>query len=93
LADALDGKLRRSTTVAHRTVDGQTVIILPRKGQVMVLNETGRQVWDLSDGTLSVEEIAQRMAEEYGVDAVRARADVESLYRELLDEGVVEATS
>jgi hypothetical protein len=65
------------------------VIILPVKGEVMVLNETGREVWDLSDGTRSVEEIAQDLVQRYGVDAETARRDVRTLLEELLAEGAV----
>jgi hypothetical protein len=64
--------------------------VLPRDGHVVVLNGTGGDVWELTDGTRDAQEIASVIAERYGVTSDTVLPDVEQLYAELLDVGAIE---
>ena len=70
--------------VATRTIDGEAVVVLPREGQLEVLNETGTHVWELIDGTRTVREIAELIVGEYEVSFERAIVDVETLVGDLV---------
>jgi hypothetical protein len=55
----------------------------------MVLNATGGFVWNHTDGRRDVADVAGELARQYDVPVERARADVEELYRELLEGGAI----
>jgi hypothetical protein len=69
--------------VAARVVDGAAVIVLADAGEVNVLNPVGTRVWELLDGTRSVEQIAGVIAREYAVSADDASRDVLAFVEEL----------
>jgi hypothetical protein len=51
---------KRSEDTASRVVDGEAVIVIPQKGVVTVLNETGSGIWQLLDGRNSIEDITNK---------------------------------
>lgn len=57
---------------------------------VLVLNETGRCVWELLDGQHTVHQIAEALAERFTVSQEQARRDVLDFLSELERLGVVE---
>lgn len=71
-------------------VDGQTIIVLTRTSEAMVLNATGTLVWDLSDGTRDVDAVAREVSARYEVSEEAARVDVEALYQQLIAAGAAE---
>jgi hypothetical protein len=79
----------RAKGLAWQTIDGE-VALLDLKGKVLLgLNAVGGLVWELSDGAHSVEQIAQRVAEEFDVSAETARADVSGFIEELIARGAL----
>ncbi|MDP4224242.1 MAG: PqqD family protein [Bacteroidota bacterium] len=50
---------------------------------VFTLNETGAFIWELIDGKRNLEEIINRVTEEYEVDAESASKDVLSFVKEM----------
>ena len=75
--------------VLSRLVDGEIVLVHPAQGKVRVLNRVGSGLWELADGRRSVEEMAGIIAEQYGVDPDRARADSLAFFSDLADRGVI----
>jgi hypothetical protein len=75
--------------VLSRTVDGEMVLVHPAQGKVRVLNRVGTRLWELADGRRSVEEVARIVADEYGVEPDRARADALAFFADLDDRGVL----
>ena len=71
--------------VATRIIDGEAVIVLPKSGQVKVLNEVGSRIWELIDGTRSVGEITEIVVAEYDVTTDQAERDVEEFIQELIE--------
>jgi len=86
-------RVRRKRDVAHRVVEGQAVIVLPRSGEIIVLNETGAVVWDLLDGEHDIQDIVQELTARFDVSPSAAQRDVENLYHELVDAGVAQPVS
>jgi len=71
---------------------GGTVLLNLDDGQYYALDEVGGRVWELSDGSRSVREIAGALAAEYDAPEAEIQADVLELLQELMGEGLVTAT-
>jgi hypothetical protein len=66
------------------------VILDPEAGTYLRLNRTGSWVWQRLDAPRSVEELAEGMADEFGIDRSRARHDVSAFARDLAARGLAE---
>ena len=88
----LDGNAvpRLHPQVAARAVDGQMLVVLADRGEVMVLNDAGTQVWGWIDGRRSVYEIAGGLVETFGIEAGRAQVDTQAFLEALWDVKAVE---
>jgi Coenzyme PQQ synthesis protein D (PqqD) len=71
---ALDARVRMVRGVPHVAVGEET----------FQLNETGALVWQLCDGSRTVEEISAAIADDYDEDPERICADVGELVVELV---------
>ena len=75
---------RRNDVLAQGA--GDTVILLaPDSGEYFTLNEVGGRIWELSDGSRSVSEIARLLAEEYEAPVDEIRADALAVLDELAE--------
>ncbi|HZT97450.1 MAG TPA: PqqD family protein [Chloroflexota bacterium] len=83
-------RVRRSRDIAHREVEGQTVIVLPRTNEILVLNETGACIWELSDGGRTEAEVVEGLRARFDIDRETAARDVAALYDQLIEAGVAE---
>jgi hypothetical protein len=54
---------------------GETVLVLPERGQIKVLNEVGARVWALADGARDIGAIVDAVCDEYDVERARAETD------------------
>jgi hypothetical protein len=75
--------------VAGRVIDNEAVLVLAQSGEVQVLNEVGARIWELIDGTRTVAQIAQTIADEYDVALEQAQTDVSEFIMRLVAEDVV----
>ena len=76
--------------VAGRVVDGEAVIILSESNLVNVYNPVGSRVWELCDGTRTVDDVIDLIVSEYEVNRERAQADVVAFIEQLLVDRVLE---
>lgn len=83
-------KLRRDPDVVVTDLDDELVLLDPATQGMYTLNRVGREVWMNLDGR-SATEVAEMVAERYGLEATRARQDVGAVVRELLDAGLAHA--
>ena len=80
--------VRRSDVLAQGA--GETVILLtPDSGEYFTLNEVGGRIWELSDGSLSVAEIAGVLVAEYDAPLEEVQADALEVLGELAGEQLV----
>ena len=79
--------------VTGQVVDGEAVLVLPDKGEVKVLNEVGARIWELSDGTRTIAEISEQIAQEFEVDIQKAQNDAVIFLQQLEQKGVVKLES
>lgn len=59
-----------------RTIAGEVVIMIPEKGRVLGLNEVGSFIWELIDGSNSIEDIRRALCREFEVDDTQAAVDI-----------------
>jgi hypothetical protein len=85
----------RHPDLAWRSWDGEVVILSPaghnpsapaeqQDGAEHDLNEVGSRIWELCDGTRSVEEIAHAIVGEFEIDEETARRDAAEFVQGLL---------
>jgi hypothetical protein len=63
--------------------------MLSDDSEIQVLNQVGSRIFELADGSLSVEEIAGLIAVEYEVDEEQAGQDVLAFLRQLVSQNVM----
>ena len=72
-----------------RIVGDEAVIVLPGQGQVKVLNEVGARIWELADGSRTMQQIAREICQEFDVDETQAETDVNSFVGILVQKGIL----
>jgi hypothetical protein len=80
---------RRRTDVELRDDERGTWLIDPTAEAAHVLNPTGRAIWELCDGTITIEELADAISEVFDVPRARAAEDVTGLVQQFDDAGLV----
>lgn len=86
----LDGRsvFRRSAEVVSRRVGPESVLVPIRQNvgnldYVYTLSPVAARIWDLLDGTRSLDEVAAAICEEFEVDRETAMADIAQLVSDL----------
>ena len=78
--------------IIEEDLDDEVCLYRPADDEVVVLNRTAADVWRLADGRVSLDQIVERLALGYGVDASRIEQDVQEVTANLADRGfLVEA--
>ena len=80
---------RRSGVLAQRGGD-KLLLLNPKTGHYYALDEVGSAVWDASDGTAEVREIAASLGRKYAADAGVIEADAIALLEEMANENLVD---
>lgn len=57
---------------------------------VMTFNEVGADVFNMLDGTKSVDDIAKKIADDYGVPVERVKTDVENLIKKMKEHNLLD---
>jgi hypothetical protein len=79
--------------VAAKVIDGEAIIMNLSSGLYYSMDNVGAAIWELIARRYSVREVADVIADRYGVDRERAAGDVQRLVQELLDEHLVAPTT
>ena len=91
---APQGRFRlNEPTVIADVIDGEAVIMNLERGSYYGLDQVGADIWRSILAGWSTEEIATAMSERLAVARERARADVERITREMLEEDLIVAAS
>ncbi len=75
--------------IAARVFSGEAVIITPAENTVRMLNAAGSRIWELADGTRTVEQITETLTQEFDVDLAQARSSVTAFIDELAAKGLL----
>ncbi len=81
---------KRRSDLNYRTIDGETVILDRKEGNLHQLNPTASFIWDCCDGNSNVAAIIDRLADAYEVDSSTARKDVEETLSRLRSSNLLE---
>jgi len=87
--------MKRKDDLVMRSIGGDSLLVptgarvLEMHGMVL-LNSTGRCMWELLAQERSVDELAATFAERFDVDELRAHADVQSFVVEMAQMGLLE---
>jgi hypothetical protein len=84
----------RNQEVVSRKIDGELIIVPIRSGvgdlnSLYTLNPVGSVLWDFMTERHSVNEMVERVCEEFEVTAMQAQQDIESFLDSLLAEKLV----
>lgn len=79
----------RPDVVSSDLADGAALLDL-RSSMYFSVNPVGRFMWDVMQQPASIDDIAGRVAAEFGVPLERCRPDVEAMVRHLLEHDLVE---
>lgn len=86
----MTASFRRNPGIEEAPLQGELMLFDPANAKFFVLNETMSFVWRSCDGTVTLQEIAGKLAEEYsGVEPDTAQRDVESAASELASLGLL----
>ncbi len=89
----LQTRLRpNSDEVAAKVMEGEAIMINLANGIYYSMDGVGGLMWEMVEGGHSVEEIVGRVLARYQVSTEQARADVERLTKELVQEQLVLVT-
>lgn len=84
-----DGYPVRNDEIVWRDIAGEVVIVDQDDGTIRTLNKTASYLWMLADGTRTITDLADSLAERYEVTREQARADASEFLRELAETGLI----
>ena len=70
--------------VIWRTLDDETVLILPNSGHYVIINEVGTFIWELIERAMPVKEIEREMVDNYGVTIEQGATDLQTFLNSLI---------
>ena len=79
----------RSSEMASRIIENETVVVIPQEGIVEVLNNTGSRIWELMDGKKKTQEIIDILVPELEVSKEVLQTDTIGFLEELADKKMV----
>lgn len=86
----LQTKIRQSKEVAHQQMLGETVIVVPRKATIHLLNSTGTFIWKAAKKGVSISRLVSLICAEYRVNRRRAERDCKAFVSTLHKKGILE---
>lgn len=82
-------KAKRDDTWPFQILGGEAVIVVPARREIHRLNEVGTFLWQTLEKEHSVDDLAERVAEEFEIEADQAREDVARFLSEMKERGLV----
>lgn len=83
-------RVRQAQAVAGQVLYGQAVILLPTRGETLVLNESATVLWSMMAAPVGVTALAAHLQARYRLSARRALADTHALLDALHAAGAIE---
>jgi hypothetical protein len=80
-----DRKPKHHPRTASRVFSGEAVVISPAENVVRMFNPVGSRIWELADGTRTLDEIALTLTREFEIDLSHARESVAAFVDELAE--------
>lgn len=77
--------------IIETEIDGEISLYDPTTDQVMVLNQTASDIWLLSDGEHTLDELTDLLAQAYGVAPEEIEHDVETTVAQFAESGFIDS--
>ena len=74
-------------------LDGNISLYDPRRAEVHVLNVTASQIWRLLDGSRSIEDVVEVLADAYSLDPVEVQAAVAATVSTFVERGLLDGST
>lgn len=84
-----DASPSRDASVAWRVIGDEAILVSSRTGKVHTLNAVGARLWQLIDGSHSVEALTAIIGDEFDVSTESAATDCAAFLTELRERGLV----
>ncbi len=68
-------KPKRNRNVAWRVIEEEAILISSEDSMLHSLDEVGTLIWELADGEHTIDQIVDRICEDYDVERERAHKD------------------
>jgi predicted nucleic acid-binding protein len=81
--------LKQSKEVAHQQVLNETVVVVPRKATIHLLNPTGTFIWKAARNGVSLRKLVSLLCAEYRVSRKRAERDCLAFVGQLKKKGIL----
>ncbi len=75
--------------IAARVFSDEAVLIDPGRNVVRMLNPVGSRIWELADGTRTLEQIAAALVQEFAVEPDQATESVETFVDDLVSKNLL----
>ncbi len=85
-----EGMVCQARSVAGQVLYGQAVILLPARGETLVLNAAGTVLWEAMAAPVAVATLAEHLSSRYSLSPRRALADTRTLLDALHAAGAIE---
>jgi hypothetical protein len=82
----------RSDKVLYSTVDGDVTMMSVETGNYYGLTAVGARIWSLLEQPASAADVCNRLMKEYRIERTRCENEVLSVFRRMIDEGVLTVT-
>ena len=86
-------RFRRSPQALHAAIGDDVVALQAQRGSCFGLENVTAEVWRLLEQEPTLQELCDRLVEEYEVDPLVCRSEVASLLEAMREEGLVELAS
>ena len=83
----------RSDELAWRVIDGEVVILTIDGSEIHTLNKVGSAIWELADGTRTLEDVVSLICERFEVSFDVAHADVLKFAQQLEAKKMLQITN
>ncbi len=90
---SLDSRPCPNPSIVGRLVEDGAILILPERGEVKVLNEVATHIWQLADGSRTIEEIIRQICRKYEVSPSVAMADTLAFVSVLVELGILDLSA
>lgn len=91
MAVTLEDRVCRTTKASWQEIDGETVLLMAADEKLLGLNAVAGRIWQLVDGTRSVEAIARTLDAEFDAAGSDLRQDTLDFVNRLVTLGLMEA--
>lgn len=79
----------RNESYIWRLIDGETIIMSPFGDRLYALNDVGTFIWELLDGSKTIDDIVSNILEDYDIEKSIAYNDVTRFVEKLLENNML----